>query len=163
MDDISTTTVSIPIHTLNRTNIDGIIKYKLLSMYENKCNSRGLILKDSIRIINRSIGRITTHNNESAISYDIIFASNVISPSAGEEYECYINSITKMGIIAFLKKTPDDTITDSPLLIIIPQDYIDSSTETMKQNQKIKIRVLDTRSKYRAEQIQVVAELITTL
>jgi DNA-directed RNA polymerase subunit E'/Rpb7 len=165
MTELITTTISIPIDKLKHKNVDGIILYKLKTLCGNRCSTHGLIEKDTIEIINRSIGKISHVNNESSITYDITYRCQVINPCKGDEYECYINSITKMGIIAYIKKDDKDTIETSPLLIIVPQDYINDTFDIKPSdiNKKIKIRILDTRSKYKSEQIQIVAELLTIL
>ena len=165
MTELSTTTISIPIDKLNHKNVDGIILYKLKTLCENKCSTHGLIEKDTIEIINRSIGKVSNINNESSITYDITYRCKVLNPCAGDEYECYINSITKSGIIAYIKTDDKGTFDTSPLLIIIPHMYINNTFDIKSTdiNKKIKIRILDTRSKYKSEQIQVVAELLTLL
>ena len=166
MEEILTTTISIPINKLNKQNIDGIIRNKMKSLYENKCNSSGFVLKDSIMIINRSIGKIITTHSISSVNYDVTYKSLILIPCKGDEYDCYVDSITKMGIIAYVKgyKTDDEeeSLQNSPLLIIIPRDYIDPSIDISEysNDQKLKIRVLDSRSRYNSKQIQIVGELI---
>ena len=166
MEEILTTTISIPINKLNNQNIDGIIRNKMKSMHENKCNSSGFVLKNSIEIINRSIGQIITTQGCSSVDYNVTYKALILIPCKGDEYDCYVDSITKMGIIAFVKgyKTDDEeeSLQNSPLLIIIPRDYIDSSIDISDYqiSQKLRIRVLDSRSRYNSKQIQIVGELI---
>ena len=173
MEQIITTTISIPIREIKKTNIDGIILNKLIHIHSDKCNSHGFVLKDSIRIISRSLGALESHNTNSSIDYNIIYKCDIILPSKGDEYTCYVDSITKMGIIAYIKNVKDiytstpntrtfETLEESPLLIIVPQDYIDESIDINQYQlqQKIKVRILDTRIKYMSTQIQVVGQLI---
>jgi hypothetical protein len=164
MEEILTTSISIPINKINKSNIDGTIRNRMKFNYEKKCNSHGYILKNSLEIINRSIGKVVSYNNVSSITYNINYKCTILNPCKGDEYECYIDSLTKMGIIAYLrqvKNTTYESLSESPLLIIIPKDYMnDVDIDAFKINQKIKVRVLDSRSRYKSSQIQVVSELI---
>ena len=58
MEQIITTTLSIPIREINKTNIDGIILNKLIHIHSDNCNSHDKEKKDSIRIISRSLGAL---------------------------------------------------------------------------------------------------------
>ena len=66
-----------------------------------------------------------------------------------------------MGIISYFSTNKEEDIKNSPLLIIIPREYIEEDRlNSMTKGQKIRVKVLDSRIKYRAEQIQVVATSI---
>ena len=52
-------------------NIDGLIKYKLKKEHENLCNKHGYVLENTLKLINRSVGKIVTHDNMSMIEYNI--------------------------------------------------------------------------------------------
>ena len=65
-----------------------------------------------------------------------------------------------MGIVAYLDHNVE-SVSDSPVLFIIPKQFIDEDTiDKFKKNDKIKIKVLDTRIKFQSKQIQVVGEYI---
>ena len=90
-----------------------------------------------------------------------------IYPSKHDEYECIIDSISKMGIIGYLDYNTEEeeeeiNIKNSPLLIIIPLEYIkkDKQIDDYHINDKIVVSVLDSRVKYKSNQIQVVAEIV---
>ena len=88
-----------------------------------------------------------------------------IYPSKQDEYECIIDSISKMGIISYLDYNTEEektNIKNSPLLIIIPLEYIkgDKKITDYYINDKIVVSVLDSRIKYKSKQIQVVAEIV---
>ena len=57
-------------------NIDGLIKYKLKKEHENLCNKHGYVLENTLKLINRSIGKIVTHDNMSMIEYNITMKIN---------------------------------------------------------------------------------------
>ena len=109
-------------------NIKGDINellYKLLKKkYEGVCNKDGYIQKGSLQIVNRSIGSVKTINNTSYIVYEITYKANIYSPVKGTKLDITINSITKMGIIGFLKDNDDDTIENSPFIVIVLENIL---------------------------------------
>ena len=145
-------------------NIDGLIKHKMKNIYENKCSKNGYVISDSLDIIQRSFGKSIVINGESFIQYEINYKIKCIMPCKDDIYECIIDSITRMGIIAFLnyKEKEESVIKDSPLLIIIPKEYFtdENRITDLTIGQKIKIKVLDARIKYMSKQIQVIGEPI---
>ena len=149
---------------LKSKNIDGLLKHKMKKQYEKKCSKNGYVIADSFDIIQRSIGKLITLNNESYIQYEVNYRIKSIIPCKDDIYECIINSITRMGIIAYLnyKEKEDSEIKDSPLLIIIPKESFneDNLITDYTIGQKIKIKVLDSRIKYMSKQIQVIGEPI---
>ena len=116
-----------------------------------------------IEIVQRSVGKIETINNESFIKYNINYKNKSIIPTKDDVFECVIDSITKMGIIAYLdyRKEEDSSIKESPLLFIIPKEFLpEGKIDQLKKDSTINVKVLDTRIKFRAEQIQIVGEAI---
>jgi len=59
-------------------NIDGLIKYKLKKEHEKLCNKHGYVLENTLKVVNRSIGKVVTHDNVSMIEYNITMKLNVI-------------------------------------------------------------------------------------
>lgn len=162
-EKILSSTVNIPIKKITKTkNIDGLIKQEFKKDNEKICNSEGYIIKNSIQIIQRSIGRIVNVNSESFIQYKIIYKFKYIYPSKDDILECVVDSISKMGIIGYLNYTDSDddliNIKNSPILIIIPNEFL--SDENININDKINISVLDSRIKYRSLQMQIVGKIV---
>ena len=144
-------------------NIKGDINellYKLLKKkYEGVCNKDGYIQKGSLQIVNRSIGSVKTINNTSYIVYEITYKANIYSPVKGTKLDITINSITKMGIIGFLKDNDDDTIENSPFIVIVPREYFeDSNVDDYEVNSELKVKIEDSRIKYMSKNIQIVAK-----
>ena len=161
-EQLLTITIQINASDIYRTkNIDGLIKYKLKEQLEGVCGKYGYVIKDSISIINRSIGKAITHNEQSKIEYNLTYKMKVILPCSSEIFTCKIDSITKMGIIAYMKIDDDinNTIKESPILFIVPQEYIEDDIDMYKKDQIINIEVLQKRIKYRTKQIQVVGKI----
>ena len=143
-------------------NIKGDINellYKLLKKkYEGVCNKDGYIQKGSLQIVNRSIGSVKTINNTSYIVYEITYKANIYSPVKGTKLDITINSITKMGIIGFLKDNDDDTIENSPFIVIVPKEYFeDDNVDDYDVNSQLKVQIEDSRIKYMSKNIQIVA------
>ena len=161
-EQLLTITIQINASDIYRTkNINGLIKHKLKEQLEGVCGKYGYVIKDSISIINRSIGKAITHNEQSKIEYNLTYKMNVILPCTSEIFTCKIDSITKMGIIAYMKIDDDinNTIKGSPILFIVPQEYIEGDIDMYKKDQIINIEVLQKRIKYRTKQIQVVGKI----
>lgn len=154
------TTLSIPSKDITN-NLDNIIKIKLKDLLEGVCYNDGYILNDSINIIQRNIGMIKTRNNKSTVSYTITYTADVLSPSEGDTYEVFVNNINKMGIIAYIKIKDSDTHETSPLIVMIPKDYMESSIlniDDLHIGQHIKVVVVGSRVKFRSDKIQVIAK-----
>ena len=142
-------------------DINKLILKNIKEKYEGKCNKDGYILKDSIKLIQRSIGEVKTINSNSIINYNITYSADIITPSEGDIYECYIETINKLGIIAYIKISEEYTIKESPFIIIIPKEYIDEKQfDIVKPNEKINMKISSFRVKYNSNHIQIVATLV---
>ena len=140
-------------------NIDGLLKYKLKKEHENLCNKHGYVLEGSLKVLNRSIGKIVIHDNMSMIEYNITMKLNVIYPCEKDIFTVKIDNITKMGVIGYLDDSDNKyDIENSPILFIIPSEYIED-IESLKKDMKIEVEVLQSRIKYKSKQIQVVGKL----
>ena len=159
-EQLLTSSIYIPIHKLTKTkNIDGLIKNELKKRNENLCNEHGFVVENGIHVISRSYGDVLTINGDSVINYNITYKIKTINPQKNDIIEdCIVNSISKMGIISYIDYGDKNNIRESPLLIIIPNEYIINND--IKINDKINVSVLDSRIKYKAKQIQLVAKIV---
>ena len=160
-EQLLTTTLIIDPKDLHN-DIDNIIKYKLKEKYEGKCHEDGYIIKDSIIIIKRSIGKVSTNNGKSSIKYIITYKAKIINPSEGDEFNVFVQNINKMGVIAYIKINEKKMTTpeDSPLIIMIPNEYFEGSSKNIDDltiGQSIQIKVIGYRIKYQSDKIQVIA------
>ena len=66
-----------------------------------------------------------------------------------------------MGIIAYMKMEDEkfNNISMSPILFIVPQEYIEDDISLFKKDQTINIEIVQIRIKYRMKQIQVVGKI----
>ena len=134
--------------------------YKYLKQkYEGVCNKDGYVQKDSLQIMNRSIGEVKTINNTSYIVYNITYKANIYSPVKETKLTITINSITKMGIIGYLKDKEEDTIETSPFIVIVPREFFaDDSVDEYSVNDTLQVQIEDSRIRYMSKNIQIVAK-----
>tara|TARA_B100001123_G_C15337146_1_gene1033294 strand:+ start:59 stop:565 length:507 start_codon:yes stop_codon:yes gene_type:complete len=157
-------TTSLSLHSSELNNdIDSIIKHKIKENLEGRCFQDGYIIKDSIRIIKRNLGDIVTNNQRSEIKYKIVYTAEIISPSKGDEIEMKVNNINKMGVLGYIKLKEGDTSEDSPLIIMVPREYITDSSVNFNDliiGQTLHVIVIGFRIKYNSRNIQIIAKPI---
>tara|TARA_Y100001958_G_C21247647_1_gene579263 strand:+ start:7054 stop:7584 length:531 start_codon:yes stop_codon:yes gene_type:complete len=164
------TKINIKPDELNQ-NINEIIYYKLKSMNEGLCINEGYIIKNSIEIINKSMGHIVNLNNKSYIQYNVNYKAILLSPKENDVINCYIDNINKLGIVAYIKLSEllesidididkiNDTFNNSPVVIIIPEINIDDITK-YNNNDNINVKINAIRIKYNSDKIQLIATLV---
>jgi len=151
-------TILIDTSKITRTkNIEGYIEKYISNNYENKCDNNSFIVKDTTELVNRSIGLVRTIDRKNYIEYKIIFKVKSITPSIGDIFKTKINSITKMGIISYLKMDDKMTIDKSPIIFIIPNEYINDNKYNIDDN--LSVKVLNIRSRFKGKQIQIISEI----
>ena len=141
-------------------NIDGLIAQELKKDLEGFCGKYGYVIKNTIEIIQRSIGKTVILNGESKIQFSVTYKMNTIYPCKDDIYECTVSSITKMGIVGYLDYNTGTqesiTLKTSPLLIIIPNEDLHKE---LTPGEKIKVSVQAVKIKYHSSQIQIVARV----
>ena len=155
---ILTTSINIEPQYI-KGDISKLILYNIKKRYEGVCNKDGYIEKDSIELINRSIGESRIIDNKSYIIYHITYKACIVSPSIGNVLKCIVNSNNKMGLIGCIKKKDTDSIKDSPFIIIVPAEFYDDPDilSTIKIGDTVEVKIENFRTKYLAKQIQIVA------
>ena len=101
-EQLLTTNLFVNASQVNK-NIDTVIKENLKEQLEGLCYEDGYIVKDSVKIINKSMGKIVVNDNVSSVSYSIRYKAKIISPSDGDVIESYVANTNKMGIVAYIK------------------------------------------------------------
>ena len=116
----------------NELTLNDYITKIINKKFSNKCNEDGLIIKNSIRIINRNTG---TFNLTSNILYNITYKADILFPNEGAFIDnCKIIYSSDILYIAYNKL--------SNLIIIIPKNFINNDIN-IKKNNYINIIVLD--------------------
>ena len=101
-EQLLTSTLILNPKDLN-SDIDSIVRIKLKENVEGKSYEDGYIIEDSVRIIQRSMGKMVTNGKKSEIKYLIKYKAKVVSPSANDEINIIISSINKLGIIGYIR------------------------------------------------------------
>ena len=86
----------------NKDNINSHVKSVITNKFGDKCQKYGLLLKDSIRIIQRSVGEFNDGHFNASISLNIVFEAKICNPSEGSIIQCTVISINKMGVLGYI-------------------------------------------------------------
>lgn len=143
-------------HLNNSKEIDNILENNLKEKVGNKCIKDGYVRKKSIKIVNKSIGKIPTSHFNGTIIYTILYTANLCCPQSGEIIECIVININKMGILAETNEKP------SPLTILIAhQHHIDNDMYlNIKKGQKILVQVMGAKFEIFDKKISVISKLV---
>lgn len=93
--------------------INYLLEKKIKSKIGNMCVREGFVDKDTIQVVDRSIGKINSEQFNGSISYNVRYKAMICSPSKGMNVDCRVLSINKMGILAENK----------PLSIVIARQH----------------------------------------
>jgi len=132
-------------------NIDEILLLKSKNSLGNKCSKDGFILKDSIRIIDRTIGKINSSHFTGDVNFKLKLEVKLCNPTEGDIIKCNVIGRNKMGILAKVY----------PLIIALSQlhhtdlDHFNS----IKENDEIMVEVIDSKITLNEKDIQIIAKL----
>ena len=163
-NEILTEKIHVNFNDINTKDINTKIYSLLKNKVENKCYKNGYIVHNSVKFINKNLGKIVNYDSNSMVEYNIRFSVKSIKPTIEDIIECYISEKNKLGILAYIKykdiieNGENNGISESPLLIIIPMETIDD-IDKYNTNMKIKVVVRATRVKFDANKIQVIGNI----
>ena len=143
--------VNIPI-TYIGNNIKQTLEQTIINEIEGKCIVEGFIKPDSVKLINYSSGIV----QGLFIKFILVVECYICCPVEGMLIECIAKNITKAGIRAETIDNP------SPVVIFITRDHHHKVKyfSTIKENDKINIRVIGQRFELNDKYISIIAELI---
>jgi DNA-directed RNA polymerase subunit E'/Rpb7 len=157
--------IKLNLNEMDTKNLNLKIYKKICVKVDSKCYSNGYILKNSVDLINKSLGKFINVDTNNYVSYNVKFKAKIFKPSIDDVIECYIDNINKLGIIAYIKYkdiideyTENNGLDKSPLIIIIPNETI-KDVEKYNITQKIKITVKAVRFKFNTNKIQLVGNI----
>jgi DNA-directed RNA polymerase subunit E'/Rpb7 len=132
-------------------NMQASILAQLKMNYEGKCSAEGFIERNSITIVNYSLGR--TNYIKGGVDYDVAFQADVCMPHQGQRFKAPVTVISKIGIHA---ETP-------PIKVLIPRDLHigNPEFEEVKVGEDIEFEVVGSKFKQQDKDIIVVAKLLT--
>ena len=160
-----TENIKLNLNEINTKNLNLKIYSKICGKIEGKCYNNGFVLKDSVELINKRLGKFINVDTSNYLNYNVRFTATLIQPGIEDVIECHIDNINKLGIIAYIKykdiiegSDENNGLDRSPLIIIIPNESIEN-IEKYNINQKIKVIVKAIRFKFNANKIQLVANI----
>ena len=139
----------------NITNADSInekLLQKIKKKLGNKCSNYGYIEKDSIKIVDRSLGKIISSHFNGNLVYNIKVEVKICAPSKNDIIRCKVVAKNKIGILCENK----------PFIVILSKDYHSKNAKfnNIQENDMINVKIIDYKYKYSDNQIQVVGEFI---
>lgn len=119
--------------------------------YGNKCIEEGFLLKDSIKIITRSKGKIDGTTLGKLVSYQVEFKGKICMPADGDILKVKISNINNFGL----------QCNEYPLEIYIPINLHNNKTlfNQLKKGDTIDIIVCNANFKINTDKIIVIAKL----
>jgi len=132
-------------------NMNSVILAQLKMNVEGKCSSEGFIQRNSITILDCSLGR--TNYVKGGVDYDITFQADICFPHRGQKLKAPMTLKSKVGIHAEL----------SPLKILIPRDLHLGNTEfdEVKEGEDLEFEVVGSTFKQKDTEIVVVGKLLS--
>ena len=133
------------------TLIDTILINKVKDMYGDRCSSVGFLDKDSIKLLERTLGKIYAEHLNGDIIYDVKFTVDVCNPIKGSEITAVVENVNKMGIMAKIK----------PLTIVLArQHHVNRKCfKNIKVGQEITFTVVGSRFELNDTEISVIGNL----
>ena len=121
--------------------------------YEGICSAEGFIERNSITLLNYSLGR--TNYTKGGTDYDVKFQADVCLPHPGQKLKARVTVRSKVGIHA---ETP-------PIKVLIPRDLYFGNDEFAKieEGQDIEFEVVGSQFKQKDTEIIVVGKLLNTV
>lgn len=134
-------------------NMQASILAQLKMNFEGRCSSEGFIQRNSITIVNYSLGR--TNYIKGGVNYDVQFQADVCTPHTGQKFRAPITVRSRIGIHC---ETP-------PIKVLIPRDLHigNEDFENVKIGDEIEFEVVGSRFKQQDRDIIVVAKLLTKI
>ena len=136
----------------SKDSIEDKLLQKLKNKLGDKCSKYGYIQKQSIKIVNRSLGEIISRHFNGKLTYNIKLEVDICCPSKNDIITCKVIAKNKIGILCQNK----------PLVVILSKDIHVNNEQfnSIKENDIISVKILDYKYNYSDDQIQVVATLI---
>jgi hypothetical protein len=147
--------------------LDVVIRTHLQKTMEGSCSHYGYVYPGSVELLEGgwTLGKIISVDSQSKVEFTVRYRLGALNPSKDDEFTCILSSKTKMGLLGFMKYKPPNRPEatephQSPLLVIIPETFMDSPIESYQVGQTCKVVIVEARIKYKSEQIQAVAKIV---
>lgn len=151
MSSMITKRISLPMSSIG-SNIKPILEQLIAIQIEGKCIVEGYIKPGSVKILTFSNGMLQSDN----VIFEVVFECLVCSPVEGMLVDAVSKNITKAGIRAEYDSQP------SPIEVFVARDhhYKSSYFNSIKEGDKIRVRIIGQRFELNDKYISIIAELI---
>lgn len=151
MPSMITKRVSLPMSSVG-SNIKPLLEQLVASQVEGKCIVEGYIKPGSTKILTYSNGMLKSD----IVIFEVVFECLVCSPVEGMLIDVVSKNITKAGIRAEYESQP------SPVEVFVARDhhYKSSYFASIKEGDKIRVRVIGQRYELNDKYISIIAELV---
>jgi DNA-directed RNA polymerase subunit E'/Rpb7 len=131
-------------------NIQASILTQLKMNYEGHCSSEGFVRRDSIAIINYSLGRM--NYIEGGVDYHVTFQADICLPHPGQRFKASVKLRSKVGLHAEI----------APLKVLIPRDlhFDNEYYDEVKLETDIEFDVVGCQFKQKDSEIIVLGKLV---
>jgi DNA-directed RNA polymerase subunit E'/Rpb7 len=132
-------------------NIDELLLNKIKNRLGNKCSKHGYINKDSIKLIERTIGKINSSHFNGNVIFDLKLEVDICKPAEGDIIEVKVIGRNKMGILA----------QNLPMIVALSKIHHDDyeKFDSIQQGQTIKVKVIDSKFQLNDSEIHIIARL----
>jgi hypothetical protein len=134
-------------------NMQASILAQLKMNFEGRCSAEGFIQRNSITIVNYTLGRL--NYIKGGADYDVQFQADVCMPHTGQKFKAPVTVRSRVGIHC---ETP-------PIKILIPRDLHIGNTdfENVNIGDDIEFEVVGSRFKQQDHDIIIVAKLLSKI
>lgn len=146
-------TKKVKIHSkFIQRNIQASLLAQLKGQYQGRCSAEGYIHKDSLTIVNYSLGRVDYLKG--GVNYDVTFQADICLPHPGQKLKAPVTLRSKIGIHA----------ETGPIKVLIPRDLHigNEQFDSINPEQEVEFEVIGSQFKQGDEYIVVVGKLLGT-
>jgi DNA-directed RNA polymerase subunit E'/Rpb7 len=131
-------------------NIQASILTQLKMNYEGHCSSEGFVRRDSITILNYSLGRM--NYIEGGVDYHVTFQADICLPHPGQRFKASVKLRSKVGLHAEI----------APLKVLIPRDlhFDNEYYDEVQLETDIEFDVVGCQFKQKDSEIIVLGKLV---
>ena len=134
-------------------NMQASILAQLKMNFEGKCSAEGFVQRNSITIVNYTLGRL--NYIKGGADYDVQFQADVCMPHTGQRFKAPVTVRSRIGIHC---ETP-------PIKVLIPRDLHIGNTDFDNVNvgDEIEFEVVGSKFKQQDRDISVVGKLLNKI
>jgi DNA-directed RNA polymerase subunit E'/Rpb7 len=131
-------------------NIQASLLAQLKMQYQGRCSAEGYINKDSLTIVNYSLGRVDYIKG--GVNYDVIIQADVCLPHPGQKLKAPVTLRSKIGVHA----------ETGPIKVLIPRDLHigNDQFDSISAEEEVEFEVVGSQFKQGDEYIIIVGKLI---